>query len=79
MGSQQRAELTKFIRKAAEQEVRRAAAEQGVEHPGSDAEVEAGARIRERLTAIETELRIYRWLAGIVFAAVLALLRFWPR
>lgn len=79
MGSQRRAELTKFIRKPAEQEVRRAAAEQGVEHPGSDAEVEANARIRERLAAIETELRIYRWLAGIVFATVLALLRFWPR
>lgn len=79
MGSQQRAELTKFIRKTAEREVRRAAAEQGVEHPGSDAEVEADARIRERLTAIETELRIYRWLAGIVFAGVLALLRFWPK
>ena len=86
MSSQQRAELTKFIRKTAKREVRQATAEQGVEHPGSYAEVEADAQIRERLTAIETELRTYRWLAGIlvglagiVFAGVLALLRFWPK
>ena len=55
MDSQQRVELTKFIRRAAEKEVRRAAADQGVEHLGLD-EAEAGTRIRERLTAIETEL-----------------------
>lgn len=78
MDSQQRAELTKFIRKAAEKEVRRAASDHGVEHLGPD-EAEAGARIRERLTAIETELKIYRWIAGVVLALVLALLRFWPR
>ena len=78
MDSQQRIELTKFIRKAAEKEVRRAAADQGVEHLSLD-EAEAGTRIRERLTAIETELKIYPWIAGVVLAVVLALLRFWPR
>ena len=78
MDSQQRDELTSLVRKAVAKEVQRAAANQGVEQLTLD-EAEASARIRERLTAVETELRIYRWIAGIVLAVVLGLLRFWPR
>ena len=78
MDRQQRDELTALVRKAVAKEVQRAAANQSVEQLTLD-EAEAGARIRERLTAVETELKIYRWIAGIMLALVLALLRFWPR
>ena len=78
MDSRQRDELTSLVRQAVAKEVQRAAANQGDEQLTLD-EAEANTRIRERLTAVETELKIYRWIAGLVLALVLALLRFWPR
>jgi hypothetical protein len=78
MDSQQRDELRALVRKAVAKEVQRAAVNQDVEQLTLD-EAEANARIRERLTAVETELKVYRWIAGIVLAVALALLRFWPR
>lgn len=57
MDSQQRDELMALVRKAVAREVQRAAANQDVEQLTLD-EAEANARIRERLTAVETELKI---------------------
>ena len=78
MDSQQRDELRALVRRAVAKEVQRATTNPGVEQLSLD-EAEANTRIRERLTAVETELKIYRWIAGIVLAVALALLRFWPR